>query len=330
MTQTIADLHCDLLSYLANDLKRTPYDSISRCSITHMQEGGVKFQTLAVFAETGRQSVENGLMQLDIYARLPKLHPNELVHFSHEVDDTNKQIAISYAFEGASTFCTEEEPLQVGLNRLNVIRTRLGNPVYMSFTWNTENRFGGGALSTVGLKEDGKRLLDYMHQQRIAVDLSHASDQLGYDILHYIDQHQLNIPILASHSNSRPVTAVPRNLPDEIAQEIIKRGGIIGLNFYSPFVGINEDDFAKHIAHWLQLGAARQICFGADFFYEHDFVSTSRKEIKQLYVPNYENASCYGRLLQIIQRELQLTPEQIRGLASENFLRFRQQCLAVS
>lgn len=318
----IADLHCDLLCYLAGDPDRTPFDPISRCSIQQMREGGVKCQVLAIFSETGKESVKQASAQLAIYEQLPTLYPHEVRHLNGLPDVEQEQVAIAYAFEGASTFCTEDEPLEAGFNRLKSICSRLGKPIYISFTWNTENRFGGGAFAEAGLKEDGRRLLDEMHQQQIAVDLSHASDALAHDIFQYVDQRKLDIPIIASHSNSRAVTPVPRNLPDELAQEIIKRNGLIGLNFYYPFIGPNDEHFAKQIEYWVRMGADQQICFGADFFYDEDFPTTYRKNVKQLFSLEYGNSSCYGRFLDAMQRQLNLSPKQLKGLASENLVNF--------
>lgn len=127
--------------------------------------------------------------------------------------------------------------------------------LYIGFTRHAENRFGGGNNSKVGLKEDGKKLLQYLNGKKIAVDFSHASDTLASDILDYLSDHNLEVPILASHSNYRKVFNQTRNLPDHIAKEIIQRGGIIGVNFLRAFVN-NENPNAlyHHINRGIELG----------------------------------------------------------------------------
>ena len=121
----------------------------------------------------------------------------------------------------------------------------VGNLFYIGLTHHLENRFGGGNFSKAGLKDDGKALLDYLDNKQIAVDFSHTSDALAYDILEYISKKNLKIPILASHSNYRPNFDHPRNLPDDIAKEIINQKGLIGLNFVRAFVNNkhSEDGF---------------------------------------------------------------------------------------
>ena len=141
------------------------------------------------------------------------------------------------AIENASAWCDEEDDLEKRFERLEEIEREISKIVYISLTWNFENRFGGGALTPVGLKEDGKKVLDFLHGRRTAIDFSHTSDALAHDILTYIDQKRLDIPLMASHSNSRLIHDVPRNLPCEFIQEIFKRRGVIGLNTIRSFVG---------------------------------------------------------------------------------------------
>lgn len=323
MTFPIIDLHCDLLSYLEGDSRRTPNDSAARCAIPQLRQGCVKLQTLAVFTRTAPYSVQKGMHQVRLYHELPLHYPKDLVHYFPQWNLESPLIALLMAFENASSFCDEGESLQEGLKRLNHIVQTIAKPLYISLTWNSENRFGGGALTRAGLKEDGKRLLEELHQQHIAVDLSHASDALAYEVIDYIEGHHLNIPLMASHSNARAVTAHLRNLPDEIAREIFRREGIVGLNLYQDFIGETEDYLLKHIAHWLELGGENHIALGADFFYEADFPSTNRHG-KSFFFPNYQDASCYGRLLNFLQKELKLPEACLEKLFHRNAWRFIQ------
>ena len=131
----------------------------------------------------------------------------------------------------------------------------------MSLTWNGENRFGGGDGAHIGLKEDGKRLLDWMDEKRIPVDLSHASDLLAHEIIEYIDKKNLSLPVLASHSNFRKIHGTSRNLPDSIAQEIIRKKGVIGINLFMPFVGMDfPKNLVNHIEYGLKLGGDNALC----------------------------------------------------------------------
>lgn len=317
MAIPICDLHCDLLCYLEGKPTHNAFNHEPRCSIPHLHEGGVMLQTMAIFAEAGPRTLERGLAQFEIFYRLPILYPEHFTHVKNPQEQKGK-INLLHAFEGASTFCNETESIEQGLNRLDQL-TQRAKPLYISLTWNEENRFGGGAHTTVGLKEDGKRLLDFMNGKGIAADLSHTSDALAWDILNYIDQKNLKIPVIASHSNFRAIQNAPRNLTDDLAKEIWNRKGIIGLNFYKKFVGENTIDFTRHLEHALNLGGENQIVFGADFFHEDNLPADYRQGENELFFSEFGNSGCYPKMIDLFKNELKISNEQAEKIAHKNF-----------
>lgn len=318
----IADLHCDLLCYLAEEKTRTAYNDAVRCSISQLRKGNVYFQGLPVFTLSEAGSSLRGWAQVEAFRDLPKIYPDHFWTSKYPDDQANGKVEVMLAMENASSFCSEEETLMQGLHRLDACR-EVGKILYISLTWNSENRFGGGALTKEGLKKDGKELLKYLHGQRIAADLSHASDELAWDILRYIDANELEIPLLASHSNMRAVNNVPRNIPDDLAKQIFERGGIIGLNFYKPFVGPAEEaNFARHLDHVIRLGGKDQVCFGADFFYDDDLPADLRKKPEDMFFAGFDNSGCYPRVLNKYRSALGLTEDIIEGIAYHNLERF--------
>jgi membrane dipeptidase len=325
MAGPFADLHCDLLSYLQADTRRTPYDSVARCSIPQLMTGNVRMQVMAIFTLTDSGSALHGWQQAQIFKQIKKKYAGILETYSDEKDHKHLKntITIFIAVENASSLLEEHEPFDTINQRLSALEKEVGKPVYISMTWNMENRFGGGAHTNIGLKEDGKRLLHLLHQKKIAVDLSHASDKLAFDILLYIDFHHLNIPILASHSNFRSVKNAPRNLPDELVTEIVKREGIIGFNFYKEFVGEpHERHFVKHMEHMIELNGFNHYCFGADFFYGQDMPAKYKHDENDLFFPNFDNATCYSRLIDLWQKQLSLSEENISKISFNNLERY--------
>ncbi|WP_075883372.1 dipeptidase [Candidatus Protochlamydia sp. W-9] len=319
----IADLHCDLLSYLEQDVKRTPHDPAVRCSLSQLKAGFVKWQTLAIFTETDSSSVKKGLSQLKIYQQLLRDFPLNMQPYQRSVSTIEEAAPLSVliAFENASGFCGEQEPLKVGMARLNDLIETIAKPFYISLTWNWENRFGGGSLTQIGLKEEGKLLLKELDQKQIAIDLSHTSDALAYEIIDYIDQQSLTLPLIASHSNARTLQYAPRNLPTDIAKEIFKRNGLIGLNLYAPFLGEREESILEHLAFWLELGGEDGICLGTDFFYEEDFTSTYQNKEK-IFFSQFGDASTYPTLLEFVKKQLKLSDQQIDKWAYQNVTHF--------
>ena len=296
-----ADLHCDLLLYLAGGPPRTALDPDARCSIPFLKQGGVVFQTLAVYSETAPGSTAHAEKQITIF----KKHIQEF-----------PEVQWMPAIENGSGVVEEEEKLEVGFERLARWHRELKNILYLSLTWNHENRLGGGNFTTVGLKRDGEVFLEKMDELGICIDFSHTSDALAHGILNYIDKKGLNITPMASHSNFRSLCAMRRNLPDEIAKEIFKRGGVIGMNFVRKFVG---GDFLpalrRHIEHGIALGGEKQLCFGADYFCTTDSPS---KDLEPYFVEGYDNASCYQKVLQ----ELSCQNHFWKGSLQRTCLRF--------
>jgi len=303
----VFDLHCDLLLYLALDPKRTPLDPQSRCSLLQQKEGNVTHQTLAIFSETQPQSSLLGQRELEIFHQLKKDHPEH--HFFP-------------AFENASAFSEENEPLETTFQRLSKILEEI-TPLYISLTWNEENRFGGNCASKMGLKEDGEELLKFLSGKKIAIDLSHASDLLAREIIHCIDVNGLDLRVLASHSNFRSIHSHVRNLPDDIAKEICARDGLIGLVLYSKFLK-SPKQLYEHIEHGYKLGGERALAFGADFFCREDLPHLGANSG---FHPETSDSSQYPSILRNIQKEMGLSQEQLEAIASKNALTFINQII---
>lgn len=137
----------------------------------------------------------------------------------------------------------------------------------VTLTWNDENELGCGAGCTNahGLTSFGKEVVKRLEENNISVDLSHASDELFYDVINIAKK-----PVIATHSNSRAVTDVKRNLTDIQFKIIRDMGGIVGLNFYKGFLNTDEekasiDDLVRHAEHFLNLGGEHTLAIGSDF-----------------------------------------------------------------
>ena len=75
------------------------------------------------------------------------------------------------------------------------------------------------------------------------------------------------MPVVVSHSNSRALQNEKRNITDEMFLALKEKGGLLGINFYSRFLGNSPSikDVIKHIEHFLMLGGENHIAFGSDF-----------------------------------------------------------------
>lgn len=161
-------------------------------------------------------------------------------------------------------------------------------------------------------------MLEYMSDKKIAIDLSHTSDVLAFDILNCMSKNNLKISVIASHSNFRDVFSHARNLPKEIAQEIIHRNGLIGLNFLRAFLhDTNPNALYEHINYGLDLGEEKALCFGADYFYTASHPDQSRKPF---FHKEHDNASLYPSILNELSQRV--SPLTLEGIANKNLTNF--------
>ena len=320
MNQPVIDLHCDLLSYLTRSNSSIYKTEDVGCAVPYLRDGNVKLQIMAIFAPVESNSHEYGLIQSEIFRDLNS-QENELYRFEKQHLETfgsNENIGMLASVESGSAFCDENISLKQDFENLERIIENVGSIMYISFTHHAENRFGGGNYSAVGLKNDGKALIDYMHNRNIAIDFSHTSDELAYDMLDYISKQNINVPIMASHSNYRPVYDHKRNLEDDVAKEIIQRKGLIGLNFVRAFVNPEKvEALEEHVAHGISLGAENAICYGADYFYTKDNPDKSRIPF---YFKEHGNAGFYPEINKVLEQ--QFGTEQMKKISSQNALDF--------
>ncbi|WP_027372225.1 dipeptidase [Chryseobacterium sp. UNC8MFCol] len=313
------DLHCDLLYHLLRTNTSIDDREIG-CSLPYLKEGNVKLQVMAIYSGTGKDSTQYGLQQSRLFPGL--LENKNFFLFNNENYKEQKnenRVGVIASIENASSFCDENENLDSGFEKLETIIENTQKILYIGITHHTENRFGGGNNSSAGLKDDGKVLMDYIADKNIAIDLAHTSDQLAHDIFNYADQKGYSIPILASHSNYRAVYRNNRNLPDELAKEVIRRKGLIGLNFIKDYVDLEHPErLYDHIQYALDLEGEDSIAYGADYFYWKDHPDTSRHPF---FFPEHADASVYPTInKEIEERFSHKLAEKISHQNALNFI----------
>ena len=136
----------------------------------------------------------------------------------------------------------------------------------LTLTWNGSCEFGDGVLvdNAGGLTEFGIKAVQMLEESSIIVDVSHASEQLFYDVCDYSKK-----PFIATHSNYKEIFINNRHLKDVQFKEIAVRGGLVGITFCKEFLSerskVDFDDILKHVYHFLELGGEKTISIGSDF-----------------------------------------------------------------
>lgn len=128
--------------------------------------------------------------------------------------------------------------------------------------WNESNPLTGSHKTGEGLTELGAAYVKEAQRLGMLVDVSHISDAAFWDIMEIT-----TAPVIASHSNSRSVWNVSRNLTDDMFLAICRTEGVVGINLYSYFLGENADldTVCDHILHFLSLDpTGKHVALGGD------------------------------------------------------------------
>ncbi len=116
--------------------------------------------------------------------------------------------------------------------------------------WNEKNVLCGSCVTGGGLTDLGREYVTEAQRLGMLIDVSHISDEAFWDIMKITQA-----PVIATHSNSRTVCNVPRNLTDDMYRAICATGGTVGINLYTAFLGnpANLDTVCDHILYFLDL-----------------------------------------------------------------------------
>ncbi len=164
--------------------------------------------------------------------------------------------AILLGFEGA-------DPVGESLGNLrNYYRLGLRE---IQLTWNYKNQVCDGIYEkrNAGLTEFGRELIKEMNRLGMLIDTSHINSRGLEDALDASSQ-----PIYMSHTSSRSLVDHPRNITDEHAKRIGKKGGVIGVCFLPQFVAPKQatvEHVLDHLDHFVELVGSDHVGLGPDF-----------------------------------------------------------------
>jgi membrane dipeptidase len=155
------------------------------------------------------------------------------------------KIAILIGVEGGHA-------IESSLDRLRELHAR--GVRYLTLTWNNGipwagSAFGEGGTRTGGLTAFGRDVVREMNRLGMLVDLSHVSDSTFFDAI-----AASTVPVIASHSSARALSASPRNLTDEQLRAVARNGGVVNVNFFSRFLDDEYRSRAEAVEQRLQAG----------------------------------------------------------------------------
>ena len=262
------DLHSDTISrFLREKPEANLIDNPFSISRGRLEKGGIGAQCMALFVyNDGR---------INPWEKLNILHDRFLSELSlsgipqlrdiGEYDGTLK--AILTTEEGAS--------IEGRLERLETLKE--WGVLIFGLVWNFENELcypnsRDKEIMRHGLKDTGFDAIAECERLGIAIDVSHLNDGGFWDVVKASRK-----PFMATHSNARAITDVPRNLTDEMIHALADKGGVMGLNLCPAFLsdipeGTKEEDaesriedMVRHVEHIYKVGGEDVLAIGSDF-----------------------------------------------------------------
>jgi len=250
--------------------------------IPRLRKGGVSGQFWSVYTPStmmGKEATRVTMDEIDTVHRMTQRWASvfEIAYTADDVERAFKagKIASMIGMEGGHSID----------NSLAALRMfyRLGAR-YMTLTHSSNLAWADSATDKPahgGLTKFGEEVVREMNRLGMLVDLSHVSPDTMEDALRVTEA-----PVIFSHSSSKAICNVPRNVPDNILQMVAKNGGVVMVTFVPGFISQAVADFdakpeaerkgqtapratlsqvADHIDHIRKVAGIDHIGFGGDF-----------------------------------------------------------------
>src|SRR5256712_13798774 len=228
----IIDTHADTPQMMLDD----GYDlavpaSRYMVSIPKMREGHLGAEFLSIWVDVNwppQDLIRRALDLIDVVNSQVARHSDqlELARTAEDVRRIHRQnkIAVLMGVEGGHIIEDDLRALyiyyQLGVRYMTLTHTR--NTGWADSS-NDKPRWNG-------LTDFGRQVVQRMNRLGMMVDISHVSDRTFEDAL-----AASKVPVIASHSSCRALSAVPRNMTDDMIRALGKNGGVIGINFGAGF-----------------------------------------------------------------------------------------------
>ena len=139
--------------------------------------------------------------------------------------------------------------------------------VYITLCHNGDNDIcdsARGCNTHGGVSAFGEEVIHEMNRLGIMVDLSHGGEKSFYDALEIS-----KTPIVCSHSSSRALCDVPRNLTDDQMRALAAHGGVAHTTLYHGFLQKDGEadilDAIAHLEHAIDIMGIDHVGLGTDF-----------------------------------------------------------------
>lgn len=303
----VIDAHCDVLSKLLLNPGLDFSDDTSGLEVTlpRLKKSHVMLQWMAIWLPKRLENADfNDVLRcVEIYDTHITKHPEiGTVRTRGDIArlQTEGRIGTLLTLEGVDALAGSLSHLRT-LYKLGVRS--------LGITWNYANWAADGVMEPrqSGFTIKGRKLVKECNRLGILIDASHLCEKAFWELSELTER-----PFLASHSNAYSVCPHPRNLNDDQIKEMIRGRGMIGLNFYPPFIAagtvVTIDHLLLHVEKICELGGAEHLGLGSDF----DGIGS--------WVPGLEHSGCFDTLTNALLQ--QYSQHLVEGFMYRNWLSF--------
>ena len=271
------DSHCDTPMFFPEGIHFDQRDPRILYDLHKMQEGGPDAVTMVAYlpqpkpGETFAQIAPLGAKTPREYADLifDKIEDTILsdsryiAHARSEADILrNKRNGLRSLLTGIENGLAIEDDIS------NVQHFANRGITYITLCHNGDNQICDSARHSLnthgGVSPFGAQVIAEMNRLGLMVDLSHAGEKSFYDALQIS-----RTPIVCSHSNSRALCDVPRNITDEQMRALAAAGGVCQITLYNGFLRTDGNatitDAIRHLEHAIDIMGIEHVGLGTDF-----------------------------------------------------------------
>ena len=331
---TIVDGHFDLAMEVEKQRGYGRKKVIETDYLPKFIEGGFNFIVSSLFID-GEYLPEMGLRKaLDqisaLYEDIDESSDKLMICKNYDDMERAKKenkIGILISFEGV-------EPLYNDISLLRIFY-ELGVRG-LGLTWSRRNFAADGChFSPVeegtkgGLTDFGVKVVKEAERLGMFIDVSHLNDEGFWDVMKLTDR-----PIIASHSNSRVITNVMRNLTDEQIKALTSKDGVIGVNAAAMIVSQNLEEatvekYADHIDYLVKVAGVEHVGLGFDFC-DHLAKYRTEEDKKRKERHSFDVIKGHSKIHELTSILINrgYTDEHLRLIYGENFMRVYKNILS--
>jgi membrane dipeptidase len=140
----------------------------------------------------------------------------------------------------------------------------------MGLVYSESNTLGTGLdeMRDGGLTDFGYDCVIRMNKVGMLIDVSHVSDQTARDAI-----ESSRKPVIISHAGSKTIHPIKRMVPDDVLQDLAKKGGIIGIEAAPGYTATKDnpvpsiDTYMAHLEYCVELIGIDHVGCGPDTLY---------------------------------------------------------------